>query len=241
MDIKDEFTCRCCNEIYQSPISLICCGENICKQHIEELISKSSSIVFTCPLCMQENSNQNFHINSLLVKLIKKELHKFELGAKYETTLNNLRNQVFNLETILKDPENLIYEEICELKRQVDLDKERLKSQIDKLADELIRELESFEKKFKIDYKANVDLHSYEALAKSARKQLIDYEKCLYLFSAKYKERVEKRNESEKVINKLKTNIKKLKDAVLLNLEIRYKPVRHKEEDLFGKLVIKVK
>ena len=41
MNIKEDLTCKYCREIYKNPITLICCGDNICKQHIEELISIS--------------------------------------------------------------------------------------------------------------------------------------------------------------------------------------------------------
>ena len=40
-----------------------------------------------------------------------------------------------------------------ELNRQVDLDREKLKNEIDDLSDDLIKQLESCEKKFKAEYK----------------------------------------------------------------------------------------
>ena len=84
MNIKEALTCKCCNQIYQNPINLICCGAKGCKHHIEELISNSSSNKFTSPLCTQENSDQHFHIDKLLVKLIEKKLHKVEFDPKYD-------------------------------------------------------------------------------------------------------------------------------------------------------------
>ena len=44
MNIKDEFTCKHCNETFKDPVSLICCGENVCKKHIDEkLLQKESN------------------------------------------------------------------------------------------------------------------------------------------------------------------------------------------------------
>jgi hypothetical protein len=42
MNIKEELTCKYCNEVYKNPITLNCCGENICKQHVEELTSNNA-------------------------------------------------------------------------------------------------------------------------------------------------------------------------------------------------------
>jgi hypothetical protein len=52
------------------------------------------------------------------------------------------------LAVLLKDPENFIYEEINELKRKVDLDREKSKKEIDELANDLIQQLESYETTF---------------------------------------------------------------------------------------------
>ena len=57
----------------------------------------------------------------------------------------------------------------CELKRQVDLNREELKSQIDKLADGLIKQLESFEAEFKSEYKEKVDLEHYKGLIETSK------------------------------------------------------------------------
>ncbi len=98
---------------------------------------------------------------------------------------------------LLKDPENYIYEGIGELKRQVDLDREKLKKEIDELANDLIQQLESYETTFKKKYKSNIDLEHYYGLIESSRKQLDEYEKCLNLFSVENDQREQKCIESE--------------------------------------------
>ena len=119
MNIKEKLACKYCNEIFKIPIFLSCCGENICKHHLNEIISNnSSSKKFTCPLCNEENSNQNLKVNKLIQSLLEIELHEFKMNPIYETVLDNLKKEIANLETILKDPENYIYEQISELKRQ---------------------------------------------------------------------------------------------------------------------------
>ena len=239
MTIKKELTCQYCNEIYKQPIALPC-GDSICKHHIEELISNNSINKFNCPLCNKENLNQELNPNKILEKLIKIELHEFKINPIYETVLNNLQTEIGNLEAIVKDPEYHIFEEISELKRQVDLDRERLKSEIDSLADGLIKQLESYEQQFKTEYKTNIDLEHYNNLLESSKKQLANYEHCLTLFSSKNQERYKSRIESENIIKQLKRKIKKFKEKLLSNLSIKYEPKQNEMDDMFGTFIIKV-
>ena len=242
--IKKKLECKHCNEIYKVPITLVCCGNNICKQHIDELIPSDSSSAasnkFYCPLCNQENSSQNFKINTLIQELIEIELQEFKINPKYEKTLDNLEVEIKNLESILKEPQNFIYEEISELKRQVDLDREKLKSQIDSLADELIKKLESYEAMFKAEYKTNVDLEYFNDLVESSRKQLNEYERCLSLFSVGNEKREENWKESENSIKTLQPKIKDLKEQLFSNVSIRYMHTEINLKNLFGELTIQV-
>lgn len=239
MNIKEELTCKFCNEIYKAPITLTC-GDSVCKHHLEELFPTNSSKFFCCPICNEENSNQDFKINKILEQLIKKELHQFKINPIYEEVLNNLKTEIGNLEAIVKDPENYIYEEISELKRQVDLDREKIKSEIDDLADDIIEKLESYEQRFKAEFKSNIDLDHYNNLLESSKKQLAEYERCLSLFSLENQERDEKRIESEEIINQLELEIKEFKHKLCSNLSITYEPIEYELEDLFGALIIKV-
>ena len=240
MNIKEKLTCKCCNEIYNNPVTLAC-GDTVCRHHIEEQISSYSlSRTFLCPLCNRENLNQNLDVNKVIQSLLEIELHEYQINPVYKTVLKNLNKEIENLESILKDPENCIFEEIGELKRQVDLDRERLKTDIDSFANDFINRLESHEARFKNEYKANVDLEHYKALVESSKKQLAEYEQSLSMFSTKKEERYAKRIESEKIIDKLQPEIKELKDKLISNLSINYKPVEIKIEDFFGSLTISV-
>ena len=151
MNFKEELKCKYCHEIYTNPIALNCCGETICKPHIDEIFSNKSTNKCKCPLCDQEIKNQSFSVNKLVQKMLTTELHKLEVDSKYKQTLDNLKTEIQKLETILKDPETKIYEEISELKRKVDLDREQLKIEIDNQANDLIQQLDSYEHKFKTE------------------------------------------------------------------------------------------
>ena len=240
LNIKKKLECQHCYQVYKDPIFLLCCGNNICKQHIEEFISKSSSNKFSCPLCNQENSNQTFKVNTLIQELIENELHEFKLNPKYEKTLKNLAVEIKNLESLLKEPQSYIYEEINELKRQVDLNREELKGEIDELADGLIKQLESFEAKFKSECKEKVDLEYYNDLVESSKKQLAEYETCLNLFSVEIEKRDEKFKASETLIDTIQPKIREIKEKIFSNVSIKYQHTEVNIESLFGKLVIQV-
>ena len=237
MNIKEKLTCNYCHDLFNHPITLICCNKNICKQHIDELLRESSSNQFDCPFCNQDNKNQNFNINEIIEDLIELELHKFKLDPKYTITRDNMVIEIENLERILKDPENIIYEEISELKRQVDLDRESLKDEIDTLADGIIQQLESYEKEFKAEYKTNIVLEKYNELVESSRANLKEYEKCLNLFSVENNARDEKTNQIEKRVNILKSEIVQIKNELFSNLKINYEPQVKNRDGLFGRLI----
>ena len=240
MNINEKLSCKYCREIFKQPITLICCGKSICKQHLDTIINESSSNTFSCPVCNQENIKQNIHCNELIEDLIEMELHKFKFEPKYKITMDNLKMEIDNLENVLNDPEKIIYEEISELKRQVDLDRESLKMEIDTLADGLIQQLESHEKRFKSEYKTNIDLKKYNELVESSKANLKKYEKCLNLFSVGNDARNEKTAEAEKTIHFLRTKIEGIKNELFTHLAINYHPIEKKRDELFGKLVTKV-
>jgi hypothetical protein len=77
-------------------------------------------------------------VNKLIQKLVENELHEFKIYPTYKEIINNFKSEIDALEKIAKDPENLIYEKFRELKRQVDLEREQTKFQIDSLADDII-------------------------------------------------------------------------------------------------------
>ena len=100
MNIKEKLTCKYCKEIYKEPLSLNCCGESICKCHIEELLSIDESNHFFCPFCEIENSNSNLCVNKLIQSLLEDQLHKFELDYNYKATLNKFNIEIAQLESI---------------------------------------------------------------------------------------------------------------------------------------------
>ena len=86
----------------------------------------------------------------------------------------------------------------------------------------VLKEFGTYEKKFKSEYKSNIDLKHYNDLVESSRKQLAEYQKCLSLISTDREERDKATNQSEQVIDMLQSKIKKAKNNIFSNLSIRY-------------------
>jgi hypothetical protein len=154
-----------------------------------------------------------------------------------------LKIEFEKLESFQKHPENLVYEEISEFKKRVDLEKERLKSQIDTIVNDFMQDLESYEKKFTTEYQANIDLNDYNGLVESSRAQLIELEKFLKLNSIKNEEREEKSSQREQIIDMLQSRMKKAKNTLLSSLLVKQKPIDSIEngnriENMFRKLVL---
>ena len=61
------------------------------------------------------------------------------------------------------------------------------------------------------------------------------------MFSIEKEERYAKRIESEKMIDKLQPEINELKEKLLSNLSISYRPMENTAADFFGKLSVKVR
>ena len=242
MNVKEELTCKHCKKIYQDPVILVCCGEHLCKKHIDEIKKNSASNETPCPFCDEHISDQSFKENKIIKNLVENELHEFKIDSKYEKILNELKREIQKFEKILNDPENEIYDTFSELKRLIDLDRESLKTQIDELANEMIDKLEVHEAELKSRSKTKDFLNGFNDLTKSAKKKLMEYEKCLNKFSIKKEERDEKSQDVEELISILQSKLAELKVELLNDTTFSFNPKKEIKnlENLFGKLSIKV-
>jgi len=232
MNIKEDFTCKHCNETFVDPVFLNCCGENICKKHIDE------SSAFECPLCQSNIQNQKIQINKVLKNLMEREILNLKIDPKYETIIKTLNDKIKQIEILHNDPENFIYNKFNELKRLVDLDRENAKVEIDKEADEIIQKLDSYEKEFKRECKSVVNLEYYGILIYNMRVDLNDYEKFFKSLKSTDDERENKSEEIEEMIIVLESEIKEFENKLMKNKTIEYDPMQTKISDIFGKLTV---
>jgi hypothetical protein len=138
------------------PIILPCCYKTVCEHHIENQDESATSKKrkrFTCILCDTSHDQakcKKFATNETIENLLKIEIgEKFvNLGDVYLQTTNQLKSLEDNFRQVndlIKDPKNFIYEKIHDLKRDVDLRKEKLKAEIDKTCAEMIAKLDEYQ------------------------------------------------------------------------------------------------
>ena len=145
-----------CNKYFKEPI-ILPCGSSMCKEHLENLQinenkkkRKNLKSNFKCSSCKKNHDLfKEYETNISLLDLIAKhdllvsEPHRIDLKESLEEIQDSLNK--FNL--LQNDPNNYIYESIGEQKRLVDLQREKLKLQIDEISDNLIQKLDEIKNK----------------------------------------------------------------------------------------------
>jgi hypothetical protein len=155
-EIQDLLNCVMCREIFaDTPIILPCCNKTVCEHHIEKQEKNANSLkrkLFTCVLCETSHDMENckkFATNETIEKLLKIQIDKFanfgDIYVRTNNQLNSLERHFFKVNNLISDPKNFIYEKISALKRDVDLRREKLKEEIDKICDEMIQKLDKYQ------------------------------------------------------------------------------------------------
>ena len=240
MNLIEDLTCKHCKDIFIDPVTLNCCGENVCKKHIDETLSKPSSTTLACPNCCSELEIkvQKFPINTSLKNLVERELHKIAFDPKCEKTYKNFKNKIENIESIHKDPENIIFNRFSELKNQIDLDRDCAIDEINQLAGDLIKRLDSCQNELKNECQSKNNLDYYSRLIGNMRSELNEYEKCLKSLKNTDEVREKKSNEIEQLANVLDIEIKEYEKTLFKNKIISYEPMKIGVKNIFGKLNI---
>ena len=241
MNIIVELTCKLCRQIYDEPVTLSCCGENVCKKHIDELLSNkpSSEKGFVCSLCNADNKNQATTTNKTLKNLIERELQSLKINPYYECIFSSFKSKVAKIESIHNDPEHTIKKTFDDLKRQVQLDKEEAINEIGQLAGTIFSRLDSLEADFVKDCKSQDILDYYSKLIQRMNSELNDFENCLKSLKNADEDRRKKSNQIEKVISNLDKEIEEYENKLFKYKLISYVSMKPEMKKLFGSLNVR--
>ena len=121
-----------------------------------------NEIYIDCNLDLPDQANKS--LNSLL----DIDIHKLKINPESENLIKKFIESIQNIEAINKDPENLIYEKICDLKKQVNSEREK----VNLYADSLITYLEWYESDLKKYCKSNIIQESSGKLVDEMKIQL---------------------------------------------------------------------
>jgi len=235
MNLIKELTCNYCKNIYEDPVILDCCQENICKKDFEKILANHEN----CPNINCQANPKTCVVNRILKKLIETyELNKVTINSEHENVLREFREKIDKIEKINNDPENLIYEKFSVLKSKVDLDRENAKVYIDKLADDTLNCLNKYEKQFKQKCKSKIE--NCNDLIIGMRKEQHDYQNFISSLGNKNEDKDKRKEEIKAKIGKLDSEIQKYESELFENTTIEYMEMEKTSElkfkEIFGKL-----
>lgn len=237
MNIIEELTCNYCKKIYEDPVILDCCQEDICRKDFEKIITNNE----TCPNVDCQSNPKTFMPNRKLKKLIEKyELDKISINGEYEEVLKKFREKIDKIEKMNKDPEILIHEKFSELERKLDLDRELAKEAINKLADEMSNTLKNYKEQFSQKCKSESKIEKCNDLIIGMRKEEHEYQNFISSLGNKNEDKDKRKEEIKAKIGKLDSEIQKYESELFENTTIEYMEMEKTSElkfkEIFGKL-----
>lgn len=149
--IKSLFDCDICHKQLVEPI-VLACGNFICKCHLDKLLAKATKSKhknsFTCELCHEDHSipKRGFVVNTRIAAGLKLGLNTLTASPAFNACkqqLDEARKNVANIERLEETSENWIYEYFADIKRQVGIRQEDLKSQIDQYSDDINKSIDN--------------------------------------------------------------------------------------------------
>ena len=157
MSLKLELTCGYCSKIYSNPFSLPC-NDTICQEHLIE------ANTIKCATCGEEftvKDNEFIRPIKVIKSLIDKEMFLSEnekvLKKSIETSLNDFYNLYAEFMKFKSSLDLTCFNHFQEIRRKIDLQREELKQQIDKIALSMIEQTKKFESKYAKSLKENVE------------------------------------------------------------------------------------
>jgi hypothetical protein len=157
MSIKSDFECSHCQKILKDPIHLPCNCDCICFEHLEasNVLESNSIKCKACNVKFELNSRE-FKSNQRLQSLLNKEIYLSDEEKSVKKSLENAIQVFFNLLDSMENSKNASIKESHQhfesIRRKIEVQRENLKSQIDKIYAEMIEETNRIEATFKIAY-----------------------------------------------------------------------------------------
>lgn len=190
--VINALKCFHCRDILSKPVTLPC-GHTICQSHTQET---NEEII--CAKCGSRHPNKEFKVNEAFADLINAQLCMLDFGHQHSETFkscNDLKSLIDKNNAMVNDLEYFIYDSTSELKNQVMLKSEQLKVRIDEITQEIIDDLDEYERRCKINCENKDITHNFAALLSDFKKQNEEAQK--------------KSNDWSNVMNQLKFDVDK--------------------------------
>lgn len=145
--VQSMFSCELCFNTFVSPITMPC-GVTICQTHLNEFLKQK------CIFCKEHHARHmdNFQVNKSLQKMIDLQLNTLKLSPSFEEckkSIAKLNETIDEIDLIYNDTQHFVFEYFEEIKRQVDLRKEKITESINIYSDNIIQEVVRLQDKLK--------------------------------------------------------------------------------------------
>ena len=238
---KSNLICSYCSKIFQDSIELPC-KHNLCNEHLtEKSVAKQNKI--ECGECKQDFQvkDNDFKSNILFKKLLDNHDYlsdeEFGLKKKIEESIRHFFQmyEQFTLNRTTLDLDG--HEHFTEIRRNIDLHREKLKEKIDDIYLEMIDKTKKYEALYlkSLEEKLNASLKSFET--KSLEQSLKETEETFRNPNVLI-ESIRKMQRQQKVAIaelKLKLNEQSLVKEKLMRMN-QFKPNLSFSQDSFGQL-----
>ena len=150
MSLKLDFSCSYCSKILSSPIHLPCFCDSICDEHLKESSVLKSKLI-KCKTCHQEFDlhNTEFKSNAKFKSLINKEIYLSDEEKSLKKFLKDSIQNFFKIQEKLEQNKNdsmlVGHNHFLEIRRKIDLQREELKEEIDKISLAMIDQVKGME------------------------------------------------------------------------------------------------
>lgn len=215
---SNAIKCKQCRCVLESPV-LLPCGHSACKKHENE---RNAVVCFECDT-EYEVPREGFSECKALAQVIASGIYKIDLGPEHKNAINacdKLKEIIEEIDQLVKDPIFYIHEQIGELKMRIDMAREEFKMKIDEEADNILRNLESYESVCKDNLKSsNTESHikNIESELEATKRDLDKWTKFFDNFNIDYDECVDTHNECEDSIDKLEDQLYYFQQTLLMN------------------------
>ena len=154
MNTKEDLQCSYCLRILKIPMSLPCVCENICYEHLAELRFANANQI-KCSSCHKQFdlSEHDLKENKKLKSLIDKEAHlsdtEKDLKCLLEQSIKDKYEKLLDLEERKNEAILESHNHFQEIRRKIDLQREELKDEIDKISLAMIEQTKAIEASYK--------------------------------------------------------------------------------------------
>jgi hypothetical protein len=211
--IRKNITCKICSNIYTEPVILPCL-HSICKSHLNDI---DKAVCIFCKQIHKIEETNEIILNESLDKIITSKMYLTVEESELKKNVEKSLEDTFNLSESLKTKENEVeefcFEHFSTLVKSINLQKEKLKSKIEEIADRMISQTKecqlTYEKELKFNASENpfsiIKLENNEKeFSLEFNKGLLDIEKCEDL-----------KNEINEKLQSVKDKIKAIDDTKL--------------------------